>query len=353
MKSYVLMMLIITRHILFIVIGSLIILIAVVILIGLTKRKPKVMKGCNLSGTFVYFLLYLMTIIVLLMAFIGGLGCTILFDTTAPSGLLDALQATSIRNTFMAVVDECYVHNSSFFTSLSESNIVSSNMFNLTHLVENQLDGVDFSGLSSWDASSSVQLNENPEDKISPITSIDLTALDVSLLDSAITTDLPNLVNELQNMKSLLQASKNTVTTSSLNYSPAASIPQQNQAVLDYQSKVDDIIVILDNMITILIPAVSAQCTDLRNDILDLKQLASDTIEMANTYSDRYNNIDTNYVTLEAQTKNRFQNYVGTFKSCVVHNSVPIQATLNSDVNCYKFGKSVKQAQLSICSSTL
>jgi hypothetical protein len=62
------------RNIAFMVLAAIFLLIVLIMMIGFIREKPKVPKGCNLTSTVLYVILYLIGIILLVITVITSTG---------------------------------------------------------------------------------------------------------------------------------------------------------------------------------------------------------------------------------------------------------------------------------------
>ncbi|KAH6583806.1 hypothetical protein BASA60_001254 [Batrachochytrium salamandrivorans] len=111
----------------------------------------------------------------------------------------------------------------------------------------------NFSAVTSgWDVSSSVDTSNNPSSKLTNVNSIDLSAFNISTLDSARNNSIPALKNNLLNLDSNLNTLYNQASASTtyntirlyLSFSPASPAPSDSEAVAcnnDFLTRVADI----------------------------------------------------------------------------------------------------------------
>lgn len=142
------------------VIAGLYFLIIIVQIIGLSVKRPRVTKGCNLTSTLFYVLMYLFGIIVLVIAVLIASGTIILLKykackwifTDPASGPLGTLGLSSTFDTVWSFRDQCFA-NKSVIVAASSMGIFNASQVNLTLLTQQKLDEVDYSSVSNWNSS--------------------------------------------------------------------------------------------------------------------------------------------------------------------------------------------------------
>ena len=141
-------------------IAAIYLIIIIVEIIGLSLKKPRLTKGCNLTSTLFYVILYLFGIIVLIVTVLISrgkqssiqiIGCSWVFTDVA-SGPLGAVGLSSTVNTVWDFRDRCF-QNQSVIRAASDMGVFNSSQVNLTSLTNEKLDVVDFSSISNWNSS--------------------------------------------------------------------------------------------------------------------------------------------------------------------------------------------------------
>ena len=216
-------------------------------------------------------------------------GCTVLFvDRT--QGPLNSLGMKATVDQAFDFRDQCY-QNYSALQAATNLNVISASSVNLTKLAQDQISNVDFSSLTTWNSAyvshvqfcthknrSSVALSVSPSSKVGPLTSINLATLDVTSLDSAINTNIPSLLADLNTIKTALTSAKTSavigdLTTTNVNGNSAL----EALCVTAYQANLQTV---LDQVNTLIAQSnsLSTSCSTLKTQILAIKADATAAI---------------------------------------------------------------------------
>ena len=229
------------------ILSALLIVIIFIIGLGLLAKKPKVAKGCNFISCPVYFFVQIFAFILLLLTFVLGDFCSLVFDYSPPPialGLGPSLQS-QIDNVF-SFRDQC-LQNVSMIQIAINLGYLDGSTVNLTAKATDAINGLDFSTIAnSWNVSSAISLSNDPTSQLANLTTLDLSSLNTTALSNLQTT-LTTLKTSVNNIITALNGMVTDVTNN------AGSTISVSGGVTNAQAKSD------------LLTRINAEITRLQN----------------------------------------------------------------------------------------
>ncbi|KAH9248207.1 hypothetical protein BASA81_014167 [Batrachochytrium salamandrivorans] len=207
----------------------------------------------NLAFTPYYVLLHLLALVFVIITIPLGDVCTVIYEGS-PRYISQVItgESAGVINMALDAVPLCY-QNRSFIDVAIAVGMINGSAVNITQQASDKINQFNFSAVTSgWDVSSSVDTSNNPSSKLTNVNSIDLSAFNISTLDSARNNSIPALKNNLLNLDSNLNTLYNQASASTtyntirlyLSFSPASPAPSDSEAVAcnnDFLTRVADI----------------------------------------------------------------------------------------------------------------
>ena len=173
--------------------------------------------------------------------------------------------------------DQC-LKNDSLVQVATSLGVFDASAFNMTKLAKDQLDKVNLNSITNWNAASTVSLSQSPTQKFTDLSNLNFASLDsgVTSLNTAINTDIPTLISNLQSFKTQMNTAMTNLAVGDLTYTGSPSGTLQAAAVTDCKAKMQAIITKLDNEIA-LSNTILTTCTSMRDKAVTLKSTAQST----------------------------------------------------------------------------
>ncbi|KAH6559874.1 hypothetical protein BASA50_007223 [Batrachochytrium salamandrivorans] len=192
------------RHIAMSILSAILLVIVVVINAGAACRRPRIVKGCSFTAIGFYALIQLLALILYTVAMLVGDACSLTFEYSPPPIAvgLDISTQISVNNLFQ-LRDQCG-NNQSLLTIAANLGYLNAGSINMTRIASDQLNSLDFTPIAnSWNITSSISVNPSPTAKLSALTSLDTSSLNVTALNNITTTALPALRTALTNLRNV------------------------------------------------------------------------------------------------------------------------------------------------------
>ncbi|KAI8906311.1 hypothetical protein EDD86DRAFT_271171, partial [Gorgonomyces haynaldii] len=310
----------------------------VVAFLGIGVRKPKLVKACNCLCIPYYMLLHILAIIFLIMSFVIGDVCNVVFDQRPL--VIQGLDASTLGsvNLAVSVLDNCY-SNASLIDIASSAGLVDSSAVNFTKLAKDQLDSLNFSSVSSFDVSAVLDLNSSPTSQLSNLNNVNLSSIDSSSLDSIVNVRVPTLKANLTTLYNSLSAfmsisSGNALTVLTVN--PNSNSAANDAALTDFKSKVQVIL----NQITSLtgsggtLDQISWSAGNLSLSMVTVNNTATTVINTANTLPGLYNQSIALLTQFAVNASANITNSIPTIKTMILNSVANQQTYINTQMQC-------------------
>ncbi|KAJ8327307.1 hypothetical protein QVD99_008140 [Batrachochytrium dendrobatidis] len=342
------------RHIVMAVLSAIILLILVVVNIGAVMKKPRVVKGCNFTAIGFYALIQLLALILYISAMLIGDACSLTFDYSPPpiSIALDPFTQTSVNNVFI-LRDQCK-QNQSLLTIATNLGYLNASSINMTKIASDQLESLDFSPIAnSWNLSSSISINPSPTQKLSALTSLDTTGLNVTTLNNISTNALPALRNALTNLRDVYNVAITTSNgNSGLTFSPSSQAAAVvNAGYADFVSKLTTRRDALNAFLAVngSIDQMQNSITSMISSVQSLNTSTHNAINNANTIPGYYNSSISSLGYFSGNATNNLTIAIPQIKNQTISSVGGVQNTLYASLTCQSLAENIFVIQDALC----
>jgi hypothetical protein len=217
---------------------------------------------------------------------------------------MNALDAATgkIIGQVISARDQC-VANVSLITIAANLGFLDPKKVDITGVAAPMIDGLDFSSFTSGLDLTSAASGASPTSQLSTLTSLDLSGISTTQLNTLQSTTLPDLKTQLNSLKSALTF---TVTAAMLTFipsNPSASV--QNQAVTDLVSRIGAVTDLINTLAAAngKIDTLTTNVGSIKTSITALKTAASSITSSANAITPLYDNAISGLTTFGNQAK--------------------------------------------------
>lgn len=263
--------------------SAVVVIVLVVMAFTMCHAKPSRTKGCNFCANPIYMLIQIFAVLFFIMALILGDTCSALFENTNTLAKLGSTGTTISQA--LSVKNSC-TNGESILQAAIRLNLVSGDGSNLTKLAQGQIEGIDFSSVATgFDLSSQINLSGSPTSKLSVLTSIDLSSLNVTALGTLQNTTLVSLKTQLSTLATDLATLRSALVSGQLTFSAAQNGADENNAVTNLQSRILTTITNINGLTvsgTGTIDILGSAVFSLANNILSVKEATTTLINNAN-----------------------------------------------------------------------
>ena len=253
-------------------------------------KKPEPVKVCSIASIPFYMLMCLLSIILFVLATALGDCCTMAFGYNPPPLELFLPTASSQIPSQIVNARALCVQNKSIVQIFTDLNFTTGANLNISERASPLIDDLDFSGITNGlDLRQAITLSTTPTSALSPLLNLDLNGLITNDLVTIRQTAFPNLRDQINNLKLVLEgflAQDDPTVLNSLTINGDNSISaaqNQQSAVGDFRSRLTAMLVSINDLtktggtldlLTTQITGLETLITNLRNQLQDLKTSA-------------------------------------------------------------------------------
>jgi hypothetical protein len=121
--------------------------------------------------------------------------------------------------------------------------------------------------------SDSIELSDSPANKVSGLTSVNTALFDPTSLNSAVNSNIPNLVADLTTLKSTIDAANTAAAVTDLTFTGAPGAADETTGLNEYKAKLTTISTDIANLISLLNNDIKSGASDLVTRVNTIKYM--------------------------------------------------------------------------------